>query len=120
MFLIGFSKVYNQFRCPVPMKSLQKLFELIFGCSCQPSQFACRNMVDKCPSQTSSQPSEAKMMLIWMQRWMQAWPTHRNSSTEACEAAKTRVRTEVFKVMNNILGVFMRQTANVARDALEI
>lgn len=88
------------------MKSLQKLFELMLDYSCQPSQFACRNMVDKCPSQTSSQPSEAKMLLIWMQRWMQAWPTHRNSSTHACEATRRGARTEVFKVINNSLGVF--------------
>lgn len=45
------------------------------------------------------------MMLIWMRRWMQAWPTCRNSSRGACVATKNEVRTEAFKVMNNILGV---------------
>jgi len=33
---------------------------------------------------------------------------------------KSEVRVKVFKVMNIILGVFTRQTANVARDVLEI
>lgn len=104
----------------VPMKSLQKLFEFEFGYSCQPSQFACRNVVDKCPPQTSSQLSEAKIMLIWMQRWMQTWSTFRNGSTDACELAKNGVRTEVFKVMSNILGVFMKERASLFRGALEI
>lgn len=53
----------------------------------------------------NSQPSEAKMMLIWMGRWMQAWPTCRNSSTGACVAMKTEARIEAFKVMSDILGV---------------
>lgn len=59
------------------------------------------------------------MMLIWMQRWMQTWSTFRNGSADACEAGKNEVRTEVFKVMSKILGVFMKQTAGVVRGALE-